>query len=87
PACPDHTEKPPLFELLDATKHTDIFLTESHAMYPASSVSGMYFAHPDSKYFGLGKIAKDQVESYAKRKCMNVQDAERWLAPNLNYDV
>jgi 5-methyltetrahydrofolate--homocysteine methyltransferase len=87
PACPDHTEKPPLFELLDATKNTGIFLTESNAMYPASSVSGMYFAHPDSKYFGLGKIAKDQVESYANRKGLSVQEAERWLAPNLNYDV
>ena len=87
PACPDHTEKPPLFELLDATKHTDIILTESNAMYPASSVSGMYFAHPDSKYFGLGKIAKDQVEDYAIRKGMELEKIERWLAPNLNYDV
>jgi len=87
PACPDHTEKPPLFELLDATKNTDIILTESNAMYPASSVSGMYFAHPDSKYFGLGKIAKDQVEDYAIRKGMDLEKIERWLAPNLNYDV
>jgi len=87
PACPDHTEKPPLFEILDATKHTDIILTESNAMYPASSVSGMYFAHPDSKYFGLGKIAKDQVEDYAIRKGMDLEKIERWLAPNLNYDV
>ena len=87
PACPDHTEKPPLFQILDATKHTDIILTESNAMYPASSVSGMYFAHPDSKYFGLGKIAKDQVEDYAVRKGMELEKIERWLAPNLNYDV
>ena len=75
-----------MFELLDAGK-TGIILTESNAMYPASSVSGMYFAHPDSKYFGLGKISKDQLESYAKRKNMSVKDMERWLAPNLNYDV
>jgi 5-methyltetrahydrofolate--homocysteine methyltransferase len=87
PACPDHTEKPPLFDILDATKHTDIILTESNAMYPASSVSGMYFAHPDSKYFGLGKIAKDQVEDYTRRKGMELEKIERWLAPNLNYDV
>jgi 5-methyltetrahydrofolate--homocysteine methyltransferase len=86
PACPDHTEKPPMFELIDAGK-TGIILTESNAMYPASSVSGMYFAHPDSKYFGLGKIGKDQLESYAKRKNMSVKDMERWLSPNLNYDV
>lgn len=87
PACPDHTEKPPLFHLLDAEKHTGIFLTESNAMYPASSVSGMYFAHKDSKYFGLGKIGKDQVEDYARRKKMDLAVVERWLAPNLNYDV
>lgn len=87
PACPDHTEKPPLFDLLDATKHTGIILTESNAMYPASSVSGMYFAHPDSKYFGLGKIAKDQIVDYAKRKGMELEKIERWLSPNVNYDV
>jgi len=87
PACPDHTEKPPLFDLLNAKKHTEIFLTESNAMYPASSVSGMYFAHKDSRYFGLGKIGKDQVEDYAKRKKMDLATIERWLSPNLNYDV
>lgn len=87
PACPDHTEKTTLFEILDAEKNTGIKLTESLAMYPASSVSGLYFAHPKSKYFGLGKIGKDQVEDYAKRKGMSMKDAERWLAPTLNYDV
>ncbi|QHT69820.1 methionine synthase [Rhodocytophaga rosea] len=86
PACPDHTEKRILFDLLDAENQVDIKLTESFAMYPASSVSGWYFSHPESKYFGLGKIAKDQVEEYARRKGMSVEDAERWLAPNLNYD-
>lgn len=87
PACPDHTEKPVLFDLLDVTEHTGIELTSSNAMYPASSVSGMYFAHPDAKYFGLGNIAKDQLESYAERKGMTIAEAEKWLAPNLNYDV
>lgn len=87
PACPDHTEKPPLFELLDAQEKTGIILTESNAMYPASSVSGMYFAHPKATYFGLGKIGKDQVVEYAKRKGFSLQDMERWLGPNLNYDA
>lgn len=87
PACPDHTEKRILFDLLDAESQVGIQLTESFAMYPASSVSGWYFSHPESKYFGLGKIAKDQVEEYARRKGMSVEDVERWLAPNLNYDV
>jgi 5-methyltetrahydrofolate--homocysteine methyltransferase len=87
PACPDHTEKRILFDLLDAENQVGIQLTESFAMYPASSVSGWYFSHPESKYFGLGKIAKDQVEEYAKRKGMPVEEVERWLAPNLNYDV
>jgi 5-methyltetrahydrofolate--homocysteine methyltransferase len=86
PACPDHTEKRALFDLLDAEKRIGIQLTESYAMYPASSVSGWYFSHPDSKYFGLGKIAKDQVEDYARRKDMPVEEVERWLSPNLNYD-
>jgi 5-methyltetrahydrofolate--homocysteine methyltransferase len=86
PACPDHTEKRILFDLLDAENQVDIKLTESFAMYPASSVSGWYFSHPESKYFGLGKIAKDQVVEYAKRKNMSLEDIERWLAPNLNYD-
>ncbi|MFZ1323468.1 MAG: methionine synthase [Ignavibacteria bacterium] len=86
PACPDHTEKWTLFELLEAEKNTGIKLTESLAMYPASSVSGMYFAHPESKYFGLGKISKDQAEDYAKRKGMTIEETERWLSPILNYD-
>jgi len=85
PACPDHTEKVRLFELLEVEKHTGISLTESLAMYPASSVSGFYFSHPKSTYYGLGKIAKDQVEDYAKRKGMSVEDVEKWLSPVLNY--
>ena len=87
PACPDHTEKPMLFKLLNAEENTGITLTENNAMYPASSVSGWYFSHPDSKYFGIGKIAKDQVEDYAKRKNMKVEDMERWLHSVLNYDA
>jgi 5-methyltetrahydrofolate--homocysteine methyltransferase len=86
PACPDHTEKKRLFELLDAEKQIGIQLTESYAMYPASAVSGFYFSHPESTYFGLGKIAKDQVSDYAKRKGMSLDDVERWLSPVLNYD-
>jgi len=85
PGCPDHTEKITLFELLDAENKTGIRLTENLAMYPASSVSGLYYAHPDSRYFGLGKIGKDQVEDIAQRKNMPVVDLERWLSPNLNY--
>ncbi|MEP5612443.1 MAG: methionine synthase [Cyclobacteriaceae bacterium] len=86
PACPDHTEKRTLFDLLNVEKNTGIELTDSFAMYPASSVSGFYFSHPDSKYFGLGKIGRDQVEDYAKRKKMDVGEVEKWLAPNLNYE-
>jgi len=87
PACPDHTEKPPLFALLNATAATGITLTESNAMHPASSVSGMYFNHPESKYFATGKLAKDQVEDYAARKGIALTDAERWLAPYLDYEA
>lgn len=87
PACPDHTEKPVLFDLLEVEKNTGISLTESNAMYPAASVSGFYFMHPESKYFGLGKIEKDQVTDYAKRKGMSLEEAEKWLSPNLSYDV
>ncbi len=87
PACPDHTEKYKLFELLDATKNAGITLTESLAMYPAPSVCGWYFANPESKYFGIGKIAKDQVEDYAKRKNMSVEEVERWLRPQLDYEA
>lgn len=86
PACPDHTEKGTLFELLDAGK-IGIELTESYAMYPASSVSGFYFSHPESKYFAVGKINKDQVHDYAMRKDMPVEEVEKWLAPVLSYDA
>jgi 5-methyltetrahydrofolate--homocysteine methyltransferase len=85
PACPDHTEKPPLFDLLNAEATTGIKLTESNAMSPASSVSGHYFNHPDSKYFAVGKIAKDQIDDYATRKGIEVTEAEKWLAPYLDY--
>jgi 5-methyltetrahydrofolate--homocysteine methyltransferase len=85
PACPDHTEKITLFELLKAEDNAHMHLTESLAMTPAASVSGFYFAHPQSRYFGLGKISKDQVEDYAKRKNMSVETVERWLGPNINY--
>ena len=85
PACPDHTEKATLFEVLDAENATGIHLTESFAMYPTAAVSGFYFAHPQSRYFGLGKINKDQVIDYAKRKNMPLEDVERWLSPNLGY--
>ncbi len=85
PACPDHTEKGMLWELLNAEEHTGITLTESYAMFPTASVSGWYFANPSSRYFGIGKIGKDQVEDYASRKGMDFNTAERWLAPVLNY--
>ena len=85
PACPDHTEKATLFEILDAEKATGIHLTESYAMYPTAAVSGYYFAHPQSRYFGLGKINKDQVENYAVRKGLTLEETERWLSPNLGY--
>ncbi len=86
PACPDHTEKRILFNLLDAEKSTGIHLTETFAMYPAASVSGLYFAHPQAKYFAVGKIDRDQVKDYAARKQMDVATVERWLSPNLSYD-
>ncbi|MDG4719833.1 MULTISPECIES: methionine synthase [Thalassospira] len=86
PACPEHTEKRTLWSLLNAVENVGVSLTESCAMTPASSVSGFYFAHPEAKYFGLGKIERDQVESYAERKGMTLAEAERWLASNLNYD-
>ena len=85
PACPDHLEKPAIWQLLDAEKNAGVKLTESFAMYPAASVSGWYFSHPQSSYFGVGKINKDQVEDYAKRKGISLEEAERWLAPNLGY--
>jgi 5-methyltetrahydrofolate--homocysteine methyltransferase len=86
PACPDHTEKTQLWALLQVETHTGMTLTESLAMWPAASVSGFYFAHPESRYFGLGKIARDQVTDYARRKGMSLQEAERWLSPVLGYD-
>jgi 5-methyltetrahydrofolate--homocysteine methyltransferase len=85
PACPDHTEKGALFELISCER-SGIRLTESYAMHPASSVSGFYFSHPQSQYFAVGKIARDQVEDYAKRKAMPLEEIERWLAPNLAYE-
>ncbi len=86
PACPDHTEKRLLFDLLQAEKNTGIILTENFAMHPAAAVSGFYFSHPESKYFGVGKIQKDQVEDYAKRKNESIEFIEKWLAPVLGYD-
>jgi 5-methyltetrahydrofolate--homocysteine methyltransferase len=86
PAQPDHTEKSTLFDLLDAEAATGIRLTESYAMWPASSVSGLYVSHPDSHYFGVGRVEQDQVEDYAKRKGWSLAEAERWLAPVLNYE-
>jgi 5-methyltetrahydrofolate--homocysteine methyltransferase len=85
PACPDHTEKTTLFELLKAEDNAKMHLTESLAMTPAASVSGFYFAHPQARYFGLGKISKDQVEDYALRKKLPLEEVERWLGPNINY--
>jgi 5-methyltetrahydrofolate--homocysteine methyltransferase len=87
PACPDHTEKGTLWKLLDVKKNAGIELTESYAMWPGSSVSGFYLAHPASRYFSLGKIGRDQAEDYAKRKGMSVAEVERWLGPNLNYEA
>ncbi|ATL46770.1 methionine synthase [Chitinophaga caeni] len=87
PACPEHTEKYKLFDLIRATENTGITLTDSLAMYPASSVSGWYFANPQAKYFGIGKIEKDQVINYAERKGWTVEEAEKWLRPNLEYDM
>ncbi len=85
PACPDHLEKDTIFELLNASERIGVVLTEQKAMFPASSVSGYYFGHRDAKYFGLGKIGKDQVEDYARRKQIDIELAERWLSPSLNY--
>ena len=85
PACPDHSEKETLFSLLNIKKNTGIGLTENYSMYPAASVSGLFFAHPESKYFFVGKISADQAEDYAKRKGTDLQTIEKWLASNLNY--
>jgi 5-methyltetrahydrofolate--homocysteine methyltransferase len=86
PACPDHTEKATLWKLLDVETRTGITITESFAMLPTAAVSGWYFSHPDSKYFALGQIDLDQVQDYARRKGMRLQDALRWLQPNLGFD-
>jgi 5-methyltetrahydrofolate--homocysteine methyltransferase len=83
PACPDHTEKLKLFELLNATENAGITLTESLAMYPAAAVSGWYFSHPQSSYFGINKISEDQLHDYARRKGMSIEDISRWLSPVL----
>jgi 5-methyltetrahydrofolate--homocysteine methyltransferase len=83
PACPDHTEKQTLFEVLEAEARAGIRLTESFAMWPGASVSGYYLWHPDSQYFGVGRIERDQLEDYAARKGVPLEEAERWLAPNL----
>jgi len=86
PACPDHTEKGALWRLLNVEANTGMQITESFAMWPGSSVSGLYFAHPEARYFSLGKIGRDQVADYAARKGMSVGEVERWLGPNLNYE-
>ncbi len=86
PACPDHTEKAKLFRLLDAQKLSGVRLTESYAMFPTAAVSGWYFSHPDSHFFGIGKIDRDQVEDYAVRKGMTREEVEKWLSPNLGYE-
>ena len=86
PACPDHTEKRTLFDLLDVERNAGIELTDSFAMSPGAAVSGWYFSHPESRYFGVGRIERDQVEDYARRKGWSIDEAERWLASNLNYE-
>jgi 5-methyltetrahydrofolate--homocysteine methyltransferase len=86
PACPDHTEKSLLFELLDATVNAGITLTESYAMLPAAAVSGFYFSHPEARYFAVARIDRDQVEEYAVRRGVPVAEVERWLASNLAYE-
>jgi 5-methyltetrahydrofolate--homocysteine methyltransferase len=87
PACPDHTEKGTLWQLLDVERRTGMTLTESFAMWPAASVSGLYFSHPEARYFAVDQITRDQVEDYARRKGWPVATAEKWLAPNLGYDA
>ena len=87
PACPDHTEKGPLFRLLAATQNTGIELTESYAMLPAAAVSGFYFSHPEARYFAVARIDRDQVEDYARRRNLPVEEVERWLASNLAYET
>jgi 5-methyltetrahydrofolate--homocysteine methyltransferase len=87
PACPDHTEKETLFQLLDVTQAIGIKLTESYAMWPGASVSGLYFAHPQSRYFAVDRLTQDQVQAYARRKGMSLREVERWLSPNLGYET
>ncbi len=86
PSCPDHTEKAQIWQLLDVKKNIGVELTENYAIYPPSSVSGLYFPHPQAKYFHLGLIDRDQVKDYAKRKGILLEEAQRWLRPNLGYD-
>jgi 5-methyltetrahydrofolate--homocysteine methyltransferase len=86
PACPDHTEKLTLWDLLDVEASTGIQLTESMAMWPGASVSGFYYSHPESQYFVVGRLGRDQVAAYAERKGWTLAEAERWLSPNLGYD-
>jgi 5-methyltetrahydrofolate--homocysteine methyltransferase len=86
PACPDHTEKQTLFDLLQAESEIGVHLTETFAMQPAATVSGFYFAHPEARYFSVDRITRDQVEDYARRKGRSVAEMERWLSPNLGYD-
>jgi len=85
PACPDHSEKPELFRLLNAGQNAGISLTESFAMVPTAAVSGYYFSHPQAQYFGVARVGRDQVEDYARRRGVPVEQAERWLRPNLGY--
>jgi 5-methyltetrahydrofolate--homocysteine methyltransferase len=86
PACPDHTEKRALFDLLDAEANTTVQLTSSFAMMPGAAVSGLYFAHPDAKYFAVDRVTKDQIEDYARRKDVPLMEVEKWLSPNLAYE-
>ena len=86
PACPDHTEKKILFDLLDAENQTGVHLTETFAMAPGASVSGLYFAHPESRYFTVDRVTRDQIEDYARRKGWPTDRVERWLSPNLSYE-
>jgi 5-methyltetrahydrofolate--homocysteine methyltransferase len=87
PACPDHTAKGPLFRLLEAERNADMRLTESYAMWPPAAVSGFYLSHPDSAYFAVGKIGRDQIGDYARRSGMSLTEAEKWLAPYLAYEL
>jgi 5-methyltetrahydrofolate--homocysteine methyltransferase len=86
PACPDHTAKGDLFRLLDAERSADMRLTEAFAMLPTAAVSGFYLSHPDATYFAVGKIGRDQVEDFARRAAMSIADAQKWLAPYLDYE-